>query len=554
MTTYNKTRGQIFSELFLDCHATNPRNVQRGYLLSFISLIVITLSIFNLAVTFMGSRGWESVFSIGGIVGFGIVYALARLGYVQLASGMMILLGCLIGIVSIANPAGLVVFVLVIVLSCFLFNSQVMIAVTMLSSIFLLVLPLFTTISLTLATGLSISIIYFFIAYTSYMTHKQFTDRVTTEQDQIRDLQKTNERNEQELSLNRKTIQMISDVTHQINNVIAASQNLDELFEQTITNIQKMFYFDHVHIYLYHSQEHKLVMTYGSGNLWKRLQEEKHTVNLGVGLVGIAAENKKIIVNNHTRASETYVPTPHLTKIRSQMAIPLQTLHDLTGVLDIQNTHLYPFSQIDKVAMEAVANQLTIAIRDIRAISQIKTRLNNLETVNRRLTQEKWGLSLQHDHVSGYTYTPKSTQANSTDWLPSMDLALEKDSTVDEQTQVVPSETHDKNDIAIPLKLRGEIIGILGLERDANHPWYTNDILAVQTIAEQISLALESMRLSEETKRNAWRDQVVSETTAQVWSSSEIDDVLRAAVSQIGTKLHASEVVIRLGTAEQLAE
>ena len=77
--------------------------------------------------------------------------------------------------------------------------------------------------------------------------------------------------------------------------------------------------------------------------------------------------------------------------------------------------------------------------------------------------------------------------------------------------------------------------------------------IIVQSIGEQIGLALESARLFEDTQRNAWRDQVVSETTAQVWSSTEIEAVLQAAVQQLGEKLGASEVVIRLGTEEELS-
>ncbi len=56
-----------------------------------------------------------------------------------------------------------------------------------------------------------------------------------------------------------------------------------------------------------------------------------------------------------------------------------------------------------------------------------------------------------------------------------------------------------------------------------------------------------------QTERAAWRDRVISESTAEVWSSAEIEEDMRTAVAQLGEKLQASEVVIRLGTEEQLS-
>jgi len=65
-----------------------------------------------------------------------------------------------------------------------------------------------------------------------------------------------------------------------------------------------------------------------------------------------------------------------------------------------------------------------------------------------------------------------------------------------------------------------------------------------------MTLAIENARLFEDTRRNAWRDRVVSESTAQVWASDEVADVMKAAVAQLGERLKASEVVIQLGSSQ----
>lgn len=106
-----------------------------------------------------------------------------------------------------------------------------------------------------------------------------------------------------------------------------------------------------------------------------------------------------------------------------------------------------------------------------------------------------------------------------------------------------------------PISLRGQIIGTLSLQDIApDRVWTEEEMTLVEAVSEQLALTLENLRLYEETQRAAWRDRVVSESTAKVWSSAEIEEVMRTAVAQLGDKLRASEVVIRLGTQEELLQ
>jgi GAF domain-containing protein len=99
------------------------------------------------------------------------------------------------------------------------------------------------------------------------------------------------------------------------------------------------------------------------------------------------------------------------------------------------------------------------------------------------------------------------------------------------------------------------VIGTLSLQDIApDRQWTDEEIALVQTVSEQLALTLENLRLYDETQRAAWRDRVISESTAKVWSSVEIEGILQVAVAQLGDKLRASEVVIRLGTETELIQ
>ena len=109
--------------------------------------------------------------------------------------------------------------------------------------------------------------------------------------------------------------------------------------------------------------------------------------------------------------------------------------------------------------------------------------------------------------------------------------------------------------LVTPLKLRGQVVGTLGLQevecghrwdRGTKSPWF-------EAVSEQVALALENARLFEETQRRAAREKIIADVTGQVWASGEIEAVMKAAVTQLGDKLRASEVVVRLGTEADLA-
>jgi GAF domain-containing protein len=107
--------------------------------------------------------------------------------------------------------------------------------------------------------------------------------------------------------------------------------------------------------------------------------------------------------------------------------------------------------------------------------------------------------------------------------------------------------------LATPLKLRGQTIGVLGVQADEpERRWTRDEIALIEAVSEQMSLAIENARLFEETGRRAGREKVIADLTRQVWASGELERVMRTAVEQLGTTLDASRVVIRLGTEEQL--
>ena len=240
----------------------------------------------------------------------------------------------------------------------------------------------------------------------------------------------------------------------------------------------------------------------------------------------------------------------------------------MVGVLDVQEDEIAGLDESDANLLRSLAGQVAVALNNARLFQQTQAAAAEVAELNRRLTHEVWRGIGDKVETTGYTYTKSGIIPSATEWLPAMTEAVRQKNLAHRagDGNDGSAQAQEATSVAIPLILRGEVIGVLGIERAAPSPaherreqgqkgdtsWSEDELVMVQAVTEQIALALDAARLTRDTERAAWRDQVVSESTARVWSSSEIEEVMKAAVMQLGDKLRASEVVIRLGTEAEL--
>jgi len=95
------------------------------------------------------------------------------------------------------------------------------------------------------------------------------------------------------------------------------------------------------------------------------------------------------------------------------------------------------------------------------------------------------------------------------------------------------------------MKLRDQIIGALSIQ-------FNTDVVPPDTIslieetASRLAIALDNARLYTETQKFAKRERTVSEITAQISSSVNIENILRTAVQELGRINPDTEVTVRL--------
>ena len=107
--------------------------------------------------------------------------------------------------------------------------------------------------------------------------------------------------------------------------------------------------------------------------------------------------------------------------------------------------------------------------------------------------------------------------------------------------------------MAVPVILRGLPLGVLGFHRLAGAgAWRPEEIAMVRMIADRLALAVENIRLLEDTQRRARQEQLVGEVTTRIRAPMDMDTILQTAVRELGQALGAGRVSFYLASEEKV--
>ncbi len=348
--------------------------------------------------------------------------------------------------------------------------------------------------------------------------------------------------------------------------------DFEPLLQELVDEIKEKFEYYHAHVYMLDEQRQNLILAAGVGEAGAQMRAKGHYIpfDAPTSLVARAARTGEVVRVDNVREAADWLPNPLLPDTYAEMAVPIILEDQVLGVLDVQQDRLAGLDEADASLLRSLANQVAIAIRNARLFTQTQTALAEAQRLQRAYLSQAWEHLLTTRPTTDYEFRQPTLPPLQEIVTPEVEAALQREQTItlgaptadykpeaadDPPAPTSKPHTTAPSALATPLKLHNQIIGVLGLhDENPNRRWTEDEIALIEAVSQQMSQAIENARLFEESQRSAWRDQVVSETTAKVWSSAEIEEVMRAAVAQLGDKLRASEVVIRLGTEAELAQ
>lgn len=337
---------------------------------------------------------------------------------------------------------------------------------------------------------------------------------------------------ERTLALERRTIQL--QAAAEVGRTVTAVLETERLAQQVVELARRRFELYYVGLFLVDEAGEGATLQAGDGKTSRDALARGYRVPIGGD--SIIGQSIKTQTRMITEATE-------LPGARSVAVLPLHSRDRVFGALALYSDQPDAFDQDTLAVLETVADQVAIALDNARLFSQSRAALEAARRAYGEASRQAWAelerartdVSMSKTRSGAFTVAKTQT--------PHAQAAL--------QTGQVVLGSEDKTVLAVPVKVREQVIGVI----DARKPgisgeWTAEEIGLVETLVEQLGVALESARLYQDTQRRAARERAINEVMAQVRASPTVNAILRRMVEELGRTFGASRASIRVEMSE----
>ena len=255
---------------------------------------------------------------------------------------------------------------------------------------------------------------------------------------------------------------------------------------------------------------------------------------------------------------------------RSLASIPLISKGQVEGVLTATSRRVHPFRQQDIDLLLSIGHQMGVAIENARLfkaeqrraeqfelISEVGRRVTSILAIDELLVQLAELIQRTFDYYlvdiglvedgelvyragagkpweSGFkTFRLKLNKESVTGSAAVSGAPLIVPDVRQEARYVNVASTHTRSELAVPLKTKEKVIGVLNVESDRLDAFDQSDLAVLQSLASQAAIAIEKARLFRSEQRRAEQFRVISEVGRRITSILDIDELLEQMVRLI---------------------
>jgi GAF domain-containing protein len=352
------------------------------------------------------------------------------------------------------------------------------------------------------------------------------------------DLEQRVEARTSELKKRAAQLEAVSTVAR----TIASVQEIDTLLPAITRLVSQQFGFYHVGIFLLDPHGQNAVLSAANSPGGIRMLGRQHSLPLDShSIVGFSASRGEARIALDVGSDSVYFNNPDLPDTRSEMAIPLRVAGEVIGALDVQSIETNAFSEEDVRVLTTLADQIAIAIENARLFGEAKKALGESQAMFEKYTQQEWSNFARQAKPNGFLFDGKQV------------LPLDSNPRREPIKAVIQTGglSLDKASatIAIPIKLRGQTVGVLDVRsKKGQRNWKADEIAMLEAAAERAALALENARLVESAQRRAARERAIGDISTRIGAVGNLESILQTAVEELGRKIGgATEVTLEIG-------
>ena len=247
--------------------------------------------------------------------------------------------------------------------------------------------------------------------------------------------------------------------------------------------------------------------------------------------VTLAIQTQELVIANAAQTDPRFeaLTAQQRSVLGKLISVPVLLGTRLLGVVTLaRSQHKPDIGPRDIQIAKAIANQVTLSIENHRLLEEAQAAAANLDQMMRLYTHQGWAqftqaqptASLQHEY----------SQPNAP-LLPPDVLAQIEQSALSRQAG--PITFDGQMAVGIPIALRGEMLGTLGLQLEADRPWTEDELATVQAVADQVAQSLEAARLLEESETSLEETTALYRASRGIAAAQTPHEILRAIAESI---------------------
>jgi PAS domain S-box-containing protein len=194
-----------------------------------------------------------------------------------------------------------------------------------------------------------------------------------------------------ERKLSEETLKRRNDylaASSEIGRLVTSTLDLNTIFTRTVNLVSDRFGFYYAAIYIIEETGFNAILREATGEAGEKMKAQRYSIAVGSrSIVGKVAESMEPMLVNDTDIEPLYLPNPYLLETRSEVAIPLRIGSRIMGVIDIQSTQPHAFTTDDLSVLQALADQVAVAIDNARSYELSQQLIKDLREVDQLKSQ-----------------------------------------------------------------------------------------------------------------------------------------------------------------------
>jgi len=345
----------------------------------------------------------------------------------------------------------------------------------------------------------------------------------------------------------------------EVGQAVAATLDSAQLLRQVVNLITERFGFYYAAVFTLNDNGTAAVLREATGEAGRILKERAHHLEANeTSMVGYAISQRKARIALDVGADPVRFANPLLPDTRSEIALPMIAGNRVLGALDVQSTQPSAFDESNAVVLQAMANQIAVALNNAEQFKQTELQAKRQSALNQfsrglfsaASTEDLYRVLVAalpgivpHDYLSltlaqgamlreyllqatgdqvlteGPAYSPQNTLSGRayTTRRPAVSLNLMYEANLDDLVQL--ERQGYQSALSLPLNVGERILGTLNFASHRAEAYSLENPGWFEQLAGQVSAALETRRLAQAQQASLREMEVLTrQLSGQAWA------------------------------------